>query len=337
MEQNQSDHPLKILLTGADGFLGVSLIYELLNRGYFIRAFIEPSRGKNLPEHPNIEKFSGDILNADSLEKAAADCDAIIHTAACTDLWPSRSAKVRNINYEGTSNIIQTALKLQIKRLVYVSTANSFGFGNRQNPGNEETAYCAGKYKLDYLDSKYAAQQLILDTVKNEHLPAIILNPTFMFGPYDSKPGAGAMIQAVYYGKIPGYTSGGRNFAYVKDVAEAIANALTMGRIGQCYILGNQNLTYDKIFGIIARTANVKAPAMKIPTPFIKIFGLIGTLAGKISGKAPAISYPVACISCDKHFYSSAKAIKELALRQTNIEIAVKESFDWLKNNGYLN
>ena len=144
------------------------------------------------------------------------------------------------------------------------------------------------------------------------------------------------MILAVHKRKLPGYTTGGRNFAYVKDVATAIANALTMGNIGECYITGNSNLTYKEIFGIIAKITNSKHPKTKLLPFFVKAYGLLGTLSGKITGRAPAVSYPMASISCDKHFYSSQKAIEGLNLPQTNIELAIKEAFQWLVENKYV-
>jgi dihydroflavonol-4-reductase len=186
------------------------------------------------------------------------------------------------------------------------------------------------------MDSKYNAQQFILKEVKENGLPAVIVNPTFMFGPYDSNPSSGAMIVALYNGKVPGYTKGGRNYVCVKDAAVAIANALTKGRIGECYILGNQNLSYKEAFGKIAATIDVKPPALPIPGVFAKLYGGIGSAIGKISGKTPAISYPLARIACDEHYFSPAKAVRELELPQTPIDKGIKECFEWLKENGYL-
>ena len=68
----------------------------------------------------------------------------------------------------------------------------------------------------------------------------MILNPTFMLGSYDSGPSSGAMLVALYHRKVPGYTGGGKNYICAKDVAVTLANALTKGRIGECYILGNE-------------------------------------------------------------------------------------------------
>jgi dihydroflavonol-4-reductase len=327
---------MKILVTGADGLLGSNLVRELLGRGHSIRAFVQPGRQQKTLEGLSIEKFSGNLLNRDQVEKAAEGCQAIIHCAASTSVWPTRSEIVNTVNIEGTRNIIESVKKNKVDRLIYIGTANSFGFGTKEVPGVEGNPYKSDTYGLDYMDSKYKAQQLVLQEIKENGLPAVIVNPTFMFGPYDSNPSSGAMIVALYKGKVPGYTTGGRNYVCAKDAAVAIANALTKGRVGECYILGNQNLSYNEVFGKIASTFDVKPPSVAIPSLFAKLYGRIGSLMGILSGKVPAISYPLSRIACDEHYYSPAKAVKELELPQTPVEVGIKESFEWLKENGYL-
>ncbi|MEL6867494.1 MAG: NAD-dependent epimerase/dehydratase family protein [Bacteroidota bacterium] len=326
---------MKILVTGADGMLGSNLVRELLSRGHQVVAFLLANSPSRTLDGLDIEKRYGNLLDQQSLIDASADCEAIIHTAANTNIWPNRSEMVRKVNIEGTRHVIAAALKHQVKRLLYVGTANSFGFGTKTQPGNEKQPYRSARYGLDYMDSKYEAQQLVLRACREENLPAIIINPTFMLGPYDSKPGAGAMILAIYQQKVPGYAVGGRNYIAAKDVAIAIANALTQGRVGECYIAGHQNMNYREAFGQIAEVVGVKAPGIKIPGSLSKIYGGLGTLYGKLTGNAPTVSLAMAQISCDEHYFSAQKAVDELQLPQTDIRIAIRESFDWLKENGY--
>jgi len=327
---------MKILVTGADGLLGSNLVRELLGRGLTVRAFVQPGRQQKTLEGLTLEKFPGNLLYADEVTKAVEGCDAVIHCAASTSVWPIRSEIVNQVNIKGTQHIIEAVKKNRTKRLIYVGTANSFGFGSKEKPGVEDNPYKSAIYGLDYMDSKYKTQQIILKEVKEGSLPALIVNPTFMFGPYDSNPSSGAMIVALYRGKVPGYTSGGRNYVCVKDAAIAIANALTKGRLGECYILGNENLSYKEAFNKIASTIGVKPPALAIPVVFAKLYGRIGSFMGNLTGKAPSISYPLSRIACDEHYFSAAKAVKELELPQTPIETGIKECFDWLKENGYL-
>lgn len=328
---------MKIFVTGADGLLGSNLVRELLSRRHAVRAFVQPGRQQKTLEGLAIEKFEGDLLNQEDVVAGSSGCDAIIHCAASTAVWPIRSEIINRVNIDGTKNIIQAVYKNNIQRFVYVGTANSFGFGTKEVPGVEGNPYKSATYGLDYMDSKYKAMLVVLDEVKKNSLPALVVNPTFMFGPYDSTPSSGAMIVALHRGKVPGYTTGGRNYLCAKDAVVAIANALTQGRVGECYILGNENLSYKEIFTKISNTIGVKPPALAIPSVFAKLYGHVGSLMGTITGKAPAVSYPLARIASDEHYYSSAKARKELGLPQTPVETGIKESFEWLKENGFLN
>ncbi len=315
--------------------LGSNLVRELIQRDHQVRAFLLPNSPAKTLDGLDIEITYGNILDAQQLTEASVNCDAIIHTAANTNIWPNRSEIVRRVNVDGTRNVIEASLQNDIKKLVYVGTANSFGFGSKADPGNENKPYQSTKYGLDYMDSKYEAQQIILTAVKNNGLPASIINPTFMWGPYDSKPGAGAMILAIYNRKVPAFAPGGRNYIYVKDVVVAIANALTKGKNGECYIAGHHNMNYKEAFTKIASVVNVKPPAISIPGFVTKAYGWMGSTISNITGKAPIVSYSMAQISCDNHYFSAAKAVKELDMPQTDIEVAIKECFLWLKENGY--
>lgn len=329
---------MEILVTGSDGVLGSNLVRILLERKYNVSVFLFPeSKSPTLDGLP-IQKYYGNILNPSDLDKAFEGKDVVIHCAASTSVYPARDLFVNKVNIEGSSNIAEACLKHKVKRLVYVGTANSFGNGtSTDQPGTEENPYTAGKYGLDYMDSKRKAQELILDAVKTRQLPAVIVNPTFMIGAYDSKPSSGAMILAVYKGKVPGYTSGGKNFISVKDAATAMANAVELGRIGECYILGNENLSYQDAFKMIAETIGAKTPKRFMPDFVVKSYGSINSFLARVFKFQPAVTKELATISCENHFYSSEKAQKELNLPQTPVREAIKECFDWFKINGYLN
>lgn len=328
---------MKVLVTGPDGVLGSNLVRELLERNYKVSVLLlEGTKSPTLEGLP-ITSFYGNILKPESLENAFLNQDVVIHCAAATNVYPARNTFVNKVNIEGSKNIVEACLKHQIKRLIYVSTANSFSFGStKQNLGVEDTPYAAIRYGLDYMDSKRYAQEYILDAVKNQGLPAVIVNPTFMIGPYDSKPSSGQMILALHKGKVPGYTSGGKNYVAVKDVALAMVNAIEKGRIGECYILGNENLTYKEAFNKLANAIGANPPKLKLADVVVKSYGAINSALAKIFKFEPAVTKELAIISCDHHYYSVEKARKELDLPQTPIEVAAKECFEWFKENGYL-
>ncbi len=328
---------MKILVTGPDGLLGSNLVRELLSRNYEVSVLLEPGKEPVTLEGLKIKKYFGNILYADMLDKILEGHDVVIHCAASTSMFPARNKNVVRVNVEGTRNVIAASLKHSVKRLIHVGTAASFGSGNcHSNPGNEIRSYSNGKIGLDYLDSKNEAQSLIIEATKTNKLKAIVVNPTFMIGPFDSKPGSGAMILAVHNNKIPAVSSGGKNFVYVKDVATAMANAITMGRVGESYILGNSNLSYKEAFDTIAKVISAKAPKRVLPDSVIKTYGTLNSFLAKTLGYQPEVTKELARISCENHFYSAEKARKELLLPQTPIEVAILECYEWFKCNGYL-
>ena len=325
---------MKIFITGGDGLLGSNIVRVLLDRGHKLRVLVQPGRTVNTLDGLNLEKPEGDLLNYESLKAAAGEVDAIFHLAASTSIWPSRNEMVNQVNIEGTRNILRLAKELNVKRLVHVGTANTFSFGTKENPGREDTAYKGLKYGLDYMDSKWKAHQLVMAAVK-EGLPALVVNPTFMLGAYDSVPCSGAMILAVYSQKLPGYAPGGRNYICAKDAAKGIANALEKGKTGESYIIGNENLSYKEVFGKMAAELGVKPPTRSIPKWALLVYGKFGSLVAGITGRKPTVSWPLAKIACDAHYFTAEKAVRELDLPQSPIGEGIRESFNWLKNNGY--
>lgn len=327
---------MNVLVTGADGFLGNNIIRELLHRKYAVRAFVHPhSKVKTLENLP-VEKIAGDILHQDEVYKAVQGCDYIIHAAAHTSIWPSRSKVSWQVNLTGTTNVINAALAANVKRLVAIGTATSFGYGSLQHPGNEQSPFKSGKFRLDYIDAKLAAQQAVLKAVAEQNLNALVLNPTFMLGPYDTKPSSGALLLALYKGDVPGYTNGGKNFVHVKDVAVAACNALTKGRKGHCYLMANENLSYREFNQLVADELDCKPPRFKIPNGFILLYGLISQVFAYLTKGTPKVSYAVARLSLITNYFTAAKAIKELNMPQTPIRTAIREAFDWFKENGYV-
>jgi len=328
---------MKVLVTGPDGVLGSNLIRELLKQDYLIRALIEEGKQPKTIESLPIEYVSGNLLDPWRLIKVMKGIDIVIHCGALTHVFPARSNLVNEVNIKGTINIVEACKLQNIKRLIYVGTANSFSAGSKGRPGNELNHFSAGKYGLDYIDSKFKAQQIVLKAFENDGLDAVIVNPTFMIGPFDAKPSSGAMILNLCKNKVPGYTGGGKNFVAVKDVAIGVVNAITKGKSGECYILGNENLTFRQFFDKIAKTVHVNSPKVKLPFKVVVWYGWFNSKLATLLKYQPALTYELAVMSNEEHYYSPEKARRILGLPSTPIELAIKECYDWFIENGYLN
>ncbi|MEL6593109.1 MAG: NAD-dependent epimerase/dehydratase family protein [Bacteroidota bacterium] len=326
----------RVLVTGADGLLGNNVVRLLLERGYQVRALVLASSNYTSIESLPIEIYTGNLLDPASLETAIKDCAYVIHVAGLTDVWPARGDKYFAVNVKGTQNLIDTVLAHSVERMVCIGSASSFGFGSKEQPGDEDTPWKGAKYGLDYIDSKREGQKQILQAVKERGLNALVVNPTFMIGPYDTKPSSGAFLVAAWDGPPPFCTQGGRNWVAVKDVATAAVNGLTQGKAGECYIAGGVNMSYVEAFGVLEELTQKKQPQRTLPDFFILATGWAASLFGKLTGKAPKITYEMAKVAVDTHYFSPAKAIAELDMPQTPIKEAMQEAYDWFFSNGYL-
>ena len=326
----------KVFITGGTGLLGSNIIRELLARDYHVCALVEPSITPFTIDQLPIEIVKGDILNPETYEDHMKKCDYVIHSAASTSVWPNRSEFVNKINIDGTQSICNSSLRLGIKKLIHVGTANTFGYGSKQEPGNEQKPFNSESYGLDYIDSKYKVHNWIIDQINKNKLPATIVNPTFMIGPNDSKPSSGEMIRSFYQGKVAGLTPGGRNFIYVCDAAVGVVNALEKGRIGESYILGNVNLNYKEFFQIVGKVLDKKPPRFSPPKWLMLAIAYINVFLARIGRFTPRLFPAMVNIAFDEQYFSAKKAVLEIDLPQTPIEKAIEDCFNWLKENNYL-
>jgi dihydroflavonol-4-reductase len=324
---------MNVSVTGADGLLGSNLVRSLLEAGHSVTVLLQRGRNSGTLDGLPLNTFYGDILDPPSLEPLYTGADAVIHAAASVSVWPSRSQRSRLINITGTQNMVNAALKHTVSRFIYVGTANSFSPGTKEHPGNEQTPFVCGKYGLDYIDSKYEAQRIVLDAWEKQGLPALTINPTFMIGPYDSAPSSGQMLVGLSRGKIPGYTTGGKCFVHVCDVADAIVNALSRGQPGSSYIAGKENLSYREFFELAADILGVRPPSVPIPRAAAVFGGAVGSAVSLVTRKPPKLSYAMARIACDGHYYDSSRAREELGMTSRSISSAVKQSAAWMSDH----
>jgi dihydroflavonol-4-reductase len=319
------------MVTGAGSLLGSNLVRRLIDAGHTVTVLLQKGRNTGTLDDLSVRKIYGDILDSESLHSACSKVDMVIHAAALVSIWPSRSELVRKINITGTRNMLECAKKHDVKLFIYIGTANSFSPGSKEQPGNEQTPFICGKYHLDYIDSKYEAQKLVLNTWETEGFPTLTINPTFMIGPYDSRPSSGEMLLGLYHRRIPGYTPGGKCFIHVQDVADAVVNALTIGKPGNSYIAGNANLSYKEFFTTACGVMGVPAPRIPIPRVAALLGGAAASAGSALTGKSPSLSFAMARVSCDGHYYDGSKAAHELGMPKTSIETAIEDCFIWMK------
>ena len=323
---------MKVLLTGANGLLGHNIILRLLRDGHLVSAIVRNAKSLAVSDE-RLQVFEGSFLDYDDLQKAAAGCDAVIHAAATTDMSLLHYSDFENIIVKGSKNVIDVCNELGISHFVYISSANTIGYG-RADKLADETEPMRPPFTLSYYArAKKCAEELFVEQSSHEGGHVIILNPTFMLGAYDTKPSSGQMLLAAHRKLLAFATNGGKNFVCVGDVAQAAVNALTMGRNGHRYMVGGENLSLKQLYMLQKQVSGYPKHVLVIPTFLARCAGLLGDAIRACHIPVPFSSVNIRQL-CVREYYSSQKAISELEMPQTPVENAVAESLRWFIKEG---
>jgi dihydroflavonol-4-reductase len=327
---------MKALVLGAAGFLGSNLVRALLAHGQQVRTLARPTSNTRTLDGLDVERVVGDVRDPDSLARACAGVQVIYQTAS---YYPPQTIPANAATTQAlleTQNLLTAARRAAVTRLVFTSTLTTIGF-----PANGGLATEACPFKPlfpnnPYLIAKAAMENLVLDAARTG-LPAVVVNPTACFGPYDSKPTSGTQILMIARRLMPLYLAGRVNAIDVRDVAEGMVRAAERGRPGERYILGNWNTTQKELNALIARLAGVMAPLAPVPFPLAR-YGtkaLERALQTVLRRPSPVPSFFVEILPHMQH-YDCSKAIRELDYPRSPVETAIRDAIQWFRGNGYL-
>ncbi|HEX6223347.1 MAG TPA: NAD-dependent epimerase/dehydratase family protein [Chryseolinea sp.] len=327
---------MKVLVTGANGLLGANLSRALVQRGDKVKAFVRPEANMKSLEGVKCEVHRGSILSAGDISLALKDCDAVIHAASTTSVVPNDFSFYEKTNVDSTKIIVQAVLGQGSKRLVHVSTANAFDPGPKENPGTESSPFTLDKFNSGYINSKRMAQEYVIKQVESRNLDAVVVNPTFIIGPYDAKPSSGKII---FFGLRYGMRwcpPGGKNFVHVQDVVEGIECALKVGRKGECYLLGAENLTYQEFFTLLNRIIGRAKKPYVLPRKIVHAAGAVAEAWNKLTGQKKPFNKANAQLLSLDNYYSSKKAEVEFNLKRRPIVTAVEDALEWFKTEKFI-
>ncbi len=328
---------MKALVLGASGFLGANLVRALLAKGDQVRGLVRPTSSLRTLEGLAVERVQGDLYDRESLLKACTGVEVVYQTAG---YYPPHTVPVATATgraLEETRNLVEAVRRAAVGRLVFTSTLTTIGFPREPNRLADETCPFVSLYPNNpYLMAKAAMEQEVLDAARNG-LPAVVVNPTMVLGPYDSKPTSGTQILMIAKRLMPAYVQGPVNVIDVRDVAVGMIRAAERGRIGERYILGNWNTTQQELNTLIAREAGVMAPLFPVPYQLARVGSKVGDWAFRTILRRPA-PVPGFFVEMLRHMqqYDCSKAIRELAYPRSPVEGAIRDALLWFRSNGYL-
>ena len=265
---------MRVLLTGATGFLGSEIARELSRQGHQVRVLARATSSLAGLEGVEHERVIGDLLDPASIDRALEGVEAVIHTAGATSVRQRDTRMLYRVNVEGTRNLLEAAEKRTGLRVVHTSTVGAVGATERPETLDETATWNLGGLGYDYLDSKRQGEELALARAR-QGMDLVVLNPGMIFGPGDVYMTSTKYVLEYLRGRNRFAPRGGLSFCDVRDVARAHVAALTRGRAGERFILAGQNVTHREALATLHRLTGLYRP---IPMP-----GAILWLAGALS------------------------------------------------------
>jgi dihydroflavonol-4-reductase len=323
------------LVTGATGFVGSAVARALAARGHALRVLVRRGSDRRNLAGLDATPVEGDLTDAASLARAVAGCRFVVHVAADYRIWVPDPAAMLATNVEGTRALFLAALEAGVERVVHCSSVAALGLTTNGTPADETTPVNEDAIVSIYKKSKYRAEQVVLELVRERGLKAVIVNPSAPVGPRDIRPTpTGKMIADAASGRIPAYIDTGLNVVHVDDVAMGHVLALERGRIGERYILGSENFSLLQLLTIVAEEAGKNPPRLRLPRELLWPVALACEALALVTGIEPPVTRDHLRMARKKMFFSSAKAIAELGYAPRPARVAVADAIAWFRANG---
>jgi farnesol dehydrogenase len=324
---------MKILVTGATGFVGERLVRALL-KNHQVTCFVRSK--KTLSDLKNLNFIFGDINDQEAIDKAVKGHDVVYHLVGIGNVNACSKKDYflyKKINVEGTRNILDACLKYKIKKIIYLSSTAAMGLIKEKivtenTPCNPHTPY---------QKSKFESEQLIKEYFDNRNLPIIILRPSMIYG---AGMYHGALIQINNFFKkgIVPLIGGGKSIIpaiHVNDVVDAILLATENGKDGETYIITNETLkTLKEMVELMERESGKKIIKLNIPKSLIKIPVFFIQHISSLLGIKPILTLQRIDSMTTNRIFNISKAKKELGWTpQTDLDKGLKETINWLVRN----
>ncbi|MFQ5860778.1 MAG: hopanoid-associated sugar epimerase, partial [Dehalococcoidia bacterium] len=327
---------MKVLVTGATGFIGGNVARTLLARGYQVRTLVRPESSTLTLRDTRAEQVHGDVRDRESVARALEGCQAVFHCAALYAFDLPDPRLLYETNVTGTRVVLEEARRAQVERVVYTSTVSTIGLPGNGTLGREELEPTPDELVGHYKRSKWLAEQEARRFAR-EGLAVVTVNPTAPVGPWDVKPTpTGRLVLDFLLGRMPAYIATGMNLVDVEDVAVGHVLALEKGQPGQRYLLGHRNMTLREVLETLAQITGRRAPRIQVPLRLALALGYLDQLLEqRLLRRQPRIPLEGLKVARKPMYVDCQRAVQELGLPQSPVEGALEKAVRWFRAYGY--
>jgi len=321
-------------VTGATGFVGSHVARELHRQGWTVHVLARPTSSLADISDVPVTVHSGDVVDAASVHAAMPQgVDGVFHVAASTNLWAKNNDQQSRVNLDGTRNLLAVASAKGARRFIHTSSFVSWGF--QDSIINEESPRTGDSDWINYVRTKHLSEQMVLDAAASGSVDAVVLNPGNVLGPGD-RHNWSRLFRMVSRGALPGAPPGGGNFCDVREVARAHVQAWHRGTAGQRYLLGGEFASYLEVIALAGELLHAAVPARPTPSWVLAAVARAKSVLAALTGREPDMTPEEAAIITHNIRCDSTRAQRELDYRSVPLHDMVRDTIDWMTEEGLL-
>lgn len=316
----------KVLVTGATGFVGAYLLRLLLKNNYSVRALRRPDSPMDLVQglDGEVEWVEADVTDITALQTAFEGVTQVCHCAAMVSFHPKDIRRMRQVNVDGTANMVNLSLDFGVQKFIHVSSIAAFGRLKERPNLDENSKWAQSKGNSQYAISKYLSEQEVWRG-HAEGLPVAIVNPSVILGSGFWGSGTGRMFQQVH-GGLKFWTVGHTGVVDVRDVVQFMLLLLESDISGERYILNAQNISFRELFFKVADALEAKRPFIKVTPMLAELAWRVEWLKEKLLGVEPVVTRESARASVSSFYYNNAKSLSLPGFSYRSLETTIRET-----------
>ncbi len=313
---------MKVLVTGATGFLGTHLVRLLAQQGHEVVPFAR--------------SLGGDVLDAASVSRAARGCEGVFHCAGKVSRRRQDAEALYRLHVDGTRTVLDACAAAGVRRAVIASTSGTVAVSEGEHVGIESDPAPIGILaRWPYYRSKLFAERAALEQ-NRDGFEVVSVNPSLLLGPGDANGSSTEDVRLFLEGAVPAVPAGGLSFVDVRDAADAMVRAMNRGRAGERYLVGACNLTVAELFARLSRISGVRAPWVPMPrSRHVAAFGadLVERFAARLGVPTRVDSVSVQMAQCF-WYVDSGKAERELGWVARDPGVTLQDTITDLRCRG---